>query len=300
MTAAILVGVICGLGCIGLVSGLHQAPLPLEALAATLTEPAGRTAPTAEEASLSARLGRAVTGPLDRSAVAMHPRWIAFVATLRIVGQSPEALTTKILVGAGIGLLGPPLSWALLYLAGVALPVQATVLAALVTAPFGAALPVMRVTQQAKERRHHFRVVLSSFVDLVVLSLAGGVGVEGALLTASQVSEDWAARRMARVLSGARQSGQSPWDALGRLGQEIGVDELGELSATLQLAGTEGARIRQSLTARAEAMRRHEQAAAESSANAMTERLFLPGALLLIGFLLFVGYPAFSRIVGGF
>ena len=47
-------------------------------------------------------------------------------------------------------------------------------------------------------------------------------------------------------------------------------------------------------------MRRHAQAEAESAANAMTERLFVPGALLLLGFLLFIGYPAFQRIIGGF
>jgi hypothetical protein len=80
----------------------------------------------------------------------------------------------------------------------------------------------------------------------------------------------------------------------------VGVPELVELSTTLQLAGTEGARIRQSLSARAVALRRHEQAEAESEANAVTERLFLPGALLLIGFLVFIGYPAFARILGGF
>jgi hypothetical protein len=77
------------------------------------------------------------------------------------------------------------------------------------------------------------------------------------------------------------------------------VSELIELSTTVELAGTEGARIRQSLSARAVSLRRHEQADAESAANAMTERLFLPGALLLMGFLLFIGYPAFTRIVGG-
>jgi hypothetical protein len=32
----------------------------------------------------------------------------------------------------------------------------------------------------------------------------------------------------------------------------------------------------------------------------VTERLFLPGALLLVGYLLFIGYPAFSRVIGGF
>jgi tight adherence protein C len=47
-------------------------------------------------------------------------------------------------------------------------------------------------------------------------------------------------------------------------------------------------------------LRRHEQADAESAANATTERLFLPGALLLLGFLVFIGYPAFQRVLGGF
>lgn len=299
MTAAVLAGIVCGLGVAGLVYGLHRPPPSLEALEVALTRPMGPPASRAGDLPPAQRLGRAATSALDRSALAHHPRWVAFGANLKITDRLPEQLVTDVLLGTAVGLLGPPLVWSLLRLTGLEVPVQTAVLLALVSVPFGAALPVLVVIRRAKDRRHHFRVVLSSFVDLVVLSLAGGVGVEGALLAAAQISDDWAARRMARVLSGSRQSGQSPWEALGRLGNEIGVDELVELSATLQLAGTEGARIRQSLSARAEGMRRHEQADAESSANAMTERLFLPGALLLLGFLLFVGYPAVSRIVGG-
>jgi Flp pilus assembly protein TadB len=170
----------------------------------------------------------------------------------------------------------------------------------LVAAPVGLALPVLDLMNRARTRRRHARVVIGSFVDLVVLSLAGGMGVESALLTGAQVSPDWASQRITRSLLTARESGQSSWAALSRLGEEIGVPELVELAATLQLAGTEGSRIRQSLSARAAALRRHEQADAEAASNATTERLFLPGALLLIGFLLFVGYPAFSRILGGF
>ena len=110
----------------------------------------------------------------------------------------------------------------------------------------------------------------------------------------------WAAQRMGRTLLTARDSGAAPWEALEALGRELLVPELVELATTVQLAGTEGARIRDSLTARAASLRRHEQADAESAANAMTERLFLPGALLLLGFLVFIGYPAFQRILGGF
>ncbi len=142
--------------------------------------------------------------------------------------------------------------------------------------------------------------MVGSTVDLVVLCLAGGMGIEGALLAATQVSPDWAARQMGRALLQARDSGESPWHALGPSGYQARRARAGGVGVfTLQLAGTEGAKIRQTLSARSVSLRRHEQAEAESAANATTERLFLPGALLLIGFLFFVGYPAFSRILGG-
>jgi len=113
------------------------------------------------------------------------------------------------------------------------------------------------------------------------------------------VTPDWTARRIARALGTARDGGLPPWDALAGLGAELGVPQLVEVATTVQLAGTEGARIRQALTARGASLRRHEQAEAESAANAMTERLFVPGALLLLGFLVFIGYPAVHHILGG-
>jgi Flp pilus assembly protein TadB len=182
---------------------------------------------------------------------------------------------------------------------GVSLPLIVLVLLAMVLIPLGVGTPPAMLMSHAQHRRRHFRVVIGTYVDLVVLSLAGGVGVEGALLAAAGVSSDWAAKRLSKTLLLARDTGVPAWTALGRLGNELDVPELEELSTTLQLAGTEGARIRQALTARAASLRRHEQAEAESAANAMTERLFLPGALLLLGFLLYIGYPAFSRILGG-
>ena len=219
--------------------------------------------------------------------------------SLAITGVSLKSLASRVLVSGGVGLLGPPFLWLAAQCAGVALSPEVPVLLAFVAVPTGICLPVASVVSNARDRRRHFRVVIGSFVDMVVLSLAGGVGIDGSLYAASLVSTDWAAKSMARSLARAREGGQSPWSALGRLGEEIGVPELIELSTSLELAGTEGARIRQSLSARAVSLRRHEQADAESAANAMTERLFLPGALLLMGFLLFIGYPAFTRIVGG-
>jgi Flp pilus assembly protein TadB len=213
---------------------------------------------------------------------------------------SPAQLASRVIAAAGVGVLAPPLLWVGAEAAGVSASVLLPVLLALVMIPVGTAMPFLILKAEAKERRQHFRTVIGTYVDLVVLSLAGGAGIEGSLLSASTVSSDWAAKRIAKALLLARDTGETAWEALSDLGRELAVPELIELSATLQLAGTEGARVRQSLSARAVSMRRHEQAEAESAANAMTERLFLPGTLLLLGFLLFIGYPAFHRILAGF
>ena len=65
------------------------------------------------------------------------------------------------------------------------------------------------------------------------------------------------------------------------------------------LAGTEGARVRESLAAKAASLRSHELSQAEAEAQSASERMSLPVVLLFLGFLVFVGYPALDRIVTG-
>jgi hypothetical protein len=296
----VLAGVLSGLGATGLYLGLSTAQPSLASISATLNRPVEATAPFHARRNTVDHAGAVVAAWLEQGPLVSKQRWAALAPFLAITGEPIEqVMAHSLILGAG-GLMVPPVLWAAAQGLGVALPIVFPLMLILVAVPLGITLPILRLVRRGRERQHHARVVLGSFVDLVVLSLAGGVGVEGALFAASQVSGDWMAKRLARSLLRARDGGFSPWVALGDLGSEIGVSELVELAATLQLAGTEGARIRQSLSARAVSLRRHEQAEAESMANAMTERLFLPGALLLVGFLVFIGYPAFDRIIGGF
>ncbi len=303
MTGVVLIGIMAGLGAVGLAQGLRTTRPSLEVLARTMARPAAPVRPAGAPSTgrtLPDAVGRRVVARVGREHLSASPRWSGLRSGLAITDGTWEELASSVVVQGGAGLLAPPILWAMAQLAGLSVPLGVPIVLCLVAVPAGAVLPIVTLVRSARSRRRHFRIVIGTFVDLVVLGLAGGVGVEGALFAASEVSSDWAVTRMSRALSKSRDSGQSPWLALGDLGEEVGVGELVELSATLQLAGTEGARIRQSLSARSMALRRHEQADAESEANAMTERLFLPGALLLIGFLLFVGYPAFSKILGGF
>jgi tight adherence protein C len=226
--------------------------------------------------------------------------WNRVTTAMAVVDVTVDDLALQIVQAVGTAVLLPMVVWGLLQAGGINLPLLIPLVVIMVLVPVGACVPVLVLEKEAAERRRHVRSVVGSFVDLVVLGLAGGVGIEGALQSAAGASSDWASVRIRRALALAQDSGEPSWSAIGRLGEHLGVPELMELAATIRLAGTEGARVRRSLSARASALRRHEQAEAETEANTVTERLFLPGALLLVGFLLFVGYPAFSRILTGF
>ncbi len=300
MTLALSLGALMGLGVVGIIYGLRPAPPSLQSIVDAMDGPPLAGWATSDTGSRPTAIGRSIVSWFITTDLRNHSLWESIRQSLSITGELAENVASRMLVGAGAGLVGPPFLWVVATrVLGVELSPVVPLVMAIITVPAGACLPVLELLRQARDRRRHFRLVISSFVDLVVLGLAGGVGVEGALFAASQMSGDWAARRMTRALAKARDSGQSPWGALGELGSDVGVPELNELSNTLELAGTEGARVRQSLNARAVSFRRHEQAEAESAANAATERLFLPGTLLLLGFLIFIGYPAFSRVIGG-
>ncbi len=226
--------------------------------------------------------------------------WTRIAADLRVTSLSADRLVAQMLLAVGASLLIPPVVWAVLASSGIQILPFAVVLTSMILVVLSVLLPVLSLRREAERRQKGVRAVLGSFIDLVVLCLAGGMGVEGALYAAAGVGGDWVSRRFTRAFAFCTDSGRPLWDGLDQLGDELRVQELNELAATLRLAGTEGARVRASLTARSASLRRHEQAEEESEANSMTERLFLPGALLLVGFLLFVGYPAFSRILAGF
>jgi len=198
------------------------------------------------------------------------------------------------------GLVLAPATLAALALGGVRAGWVAPAWAALVLAAIGFFTPDLGVHAEAERRRRDFRHALAAFLDLVVIALAGGAGVEGALADAADTGSGRAFARIRQSLEDARLTREAPWVSLGRLGEELGIDELGELAASAALAGTEGAKVRSSLAAKAASLRSHQLAEAETDAQASTERMSLPVVLLFAGFLIFVGYPAVAHVLEGF
>ncbi|WP_433176099.1 type II secretion system F family protein [Actinoallomurus sp. CA-150999] len=302
MTIALLAGAFFGLGGYLLFRALFP---PRPGLAARLAafDAARRRGETKPERSASGDSGRfpGLRAHAGRSLAAFYEArgWQqrSARADLALLDRSFEAfLATKFLLSAAAIVFIPILvGWfAVLGMrVAVAVPVWVGLLFALIFF----LLPDLKLRQEAAARRRDFRHAVSAFLDLVAMNLAGGRGVPEALMTAANVGDGWAMRRIRDALSNARITGITPWQALGRLGEEVSVDELRDLSAALALVADDGAKVRQSLSARAASMRSRELADIEGKAGEQSQSMLVAQLLLCAGFLIFLAYPAVMRVV---
>jgi len=300
MILALVCGAGVGAGLWLIIRGLYPPrPSLAHALAQLRRLPEPAPVLTGEpDGGLAARLGR----PIADRLVQTKAGWLLPASVRRdlaVLGRSPERHLAEKVTLALAGLLFVPAIAVLLTVGGAHLPLVVPLWASLIFMVAGFFVPDLGIHADATRRRRDFRHALSSFLDRVVVALAGGGGVETALADAASVGSGWTFGYLRRALDQARLARQTPWAALGRLGQQLGVGELSELAASVALAGTEGAKVRASLAAKAASLRTHQLAEAETADQAATERMSLPVVLLFAGFLLFLGYPAVQRVLTG-
>jgi Flp pilus assembly protein TadB len=301
MTRAVFVGAGIGLGLALLLRGLWPARPTLAASLAHLHSGRLPLAPTAilaptQPATWRGGIGRSVTAALHDLGIELG----SHRQDLRVMERSLEAhVAEKVLFALGGATLAAATA-GVVRLAGIQLPFLIPAWALIVVGSLGWFAPDLVLRSEAETRQRSFRHAVGAFLDLVAVSLAGGTGIEGALHGAVTLGQGWGFTRLSEALEHARLAGDTPWAALGRVGEELGVPELRELAASLVLAGHEGAKVRQSLAAKAASVRLHQLADVEGEAAEATERMVLPIGLLFFGFLVFIGYPAVAAIVGGF
>jgi tight adherence protein C len=219
-------------------------------------------------------------------------------ANLALVGKSFESYLAAKLLLAVFGLLLGPFLLAALALGGVRLPFAVPVWVGLLLAVIFFFLPDLELKQKVDKRRRDFRHAIGAFLDLVAMNLAGGRGVPEALMSASEVGTGWAMWRIRDALTSARIIGQTPWQALGALGEEVRIDELRDLSAALSLVAEDGAKVRESLATRAAGLRRRELADLQGRAGERSQSMLVAQMLLAGAFLIFLIYPAVRVMLG--
>jgi Flp pilus assembly protein TadB len=295
MTGAVAAGALAGLGLFLLALALIPRRVSLArqiaAFDAGSTRQSARRAPrtlTGKESEASWRIGALAA----RLCAEQGWEFPSIKANLSLTGKSFEGyLAGKILL-ALFGLIFVPILAILAGLAGIRFSVVIPVWTGLIAAGIFFFLPDLELKQKATARRRDFRHAVGSFLDLVAMNLAGGRGVPEALMAAGDIGSGWAMWRIRDALANARITGQTPWQALGALGEDVGVEELTDLSAALSLVAEDGAKVRESLTARAASLRRREISDLEGKAGQRSQSMLIAQMLLCVGFLLFILYPA--------
>ncbi len=289
----VVLGAGVGLGVLLCARALMPRPVPIGALLAGLARP-GRalTDDSDPGAPRSDHFGRVAQRTIEAAGVDVG----RYRHDLELVGRSTERHALDKLFGGIAGLLVPNLIAVALATLGVGPPLGLVAVLSLGTAVLGFLMPDFLLHDEAEKRRRAFRHALSSYLDLVNVLLAGGAGIETALYAAADAGDGWGYQTIRSALRRARLTGQSPWDTFATLADDLGINELAELAANVSLAGSHGARIRASLAAKADTLRGHQVAETEAAAEAATERMTVPVAVLLLGFLLFIAYPAVSQI----
>ena len=293
MSAVLTTGAVVGLGLFLLIFALvpRRASLARQLAAFDAARPpmsqAVRRTVDERESEFSRRMGRTL------AAFCAEQGWEfpSLRANLSLIGKSFENyLATKVLL-ACLGFLAGPLFLLAASAAGFHVSFILPVWFGLSLAAAFFFLPDLEVKQKADARRRDFRHAIGAFLDLVSMNLSGGRGVPEALMAASEIGSGWALWRIRDALANARISGHTPWQALGMLGEEVRVEELRDLAAALSLVADDGAKVRESLSARAASLRRRELADLEGQAGEKSQSMLVAQMLLCAGFLIFLTYP---------
>jgi Flp pilus assembly protein TadB len=123
--------------------------------------------------------------------------------------------------------------------------------------------------------------------------------VDEAIGNAAAVCSGSAAERLRRTLRTARRAREPVWQALARFGNEVGASELVELANAIHLAGSQGTRIRGSLSAHAASTRAKATAQMEAAARSAGVRMSLPVLLLALAYGVWLLYPALTLMRSG-
>jgi tight adherence protein C len=263
-------------------------PRPLHLVAAELRRP--RTASVADSDRLRSRWARLA----DRLAGASSPR---LRADLAVIGKTAERHMLDKLgycsLFAAIGLV-PLVAFPL---AGATIPVAVPLVGVLLLAALGWVYPDLELRSKAAAARRAWSHALAVFTDVVGIALAGGAGVEDALLDAAAAGTGPQLEQLSATMHAAQTRRLKLWDAIDELGAAGDISPLRELAASMSLAGESGSRVRDTLAAKAAALRTRQLAEVEAEAQKASETMGIAPALMAIAAVVLIAYPAVAAFL---
>ena len=232
---------------------------------------------------------------LPAGVMALAQRYLGAASQdLNILGICGAELAGRKAALALGGLLGPPVLFAVLLVAGVDLPALLPAVLSVGLCALGWVIPSRQVGERAALAREEFLAALTAFLALVGLERQARGSPTEALEEASRISGAWPFVMIHTELLRAELAGQPPWDGLRDLGRRVGVEQLTNL-ADIVAAAADGAAVFETLLAEARNLRNAELSDQQAKAGVAGEQLSLPAIVLAFGFIMLVLYPALTR-----
>lgn len=282
-----------GIGVVLTAAAARPRTLPLDRVFEAIDADTGVAFSQAE-----ARSGASIIDALTRFATSVLGHDPGLERDLAVTGRTVEQHALSKITVPAIGVLSIYLMWSLLRVVGVDLPTLWVSIVAATGACAGFFGPDIRLRAAARARRVGFRHALSAYLDLVTVLMAGGGGILTALQGAADAGDGWAFAEIRTALDRARLSSRTPWSQLGELGERFDIAELRDLVSAADLAGSEGARLSESVGTKADVLRSRLQSEVEATSESLTEQMLIPVALLLLCLFMFIGFSVYVQIGG--
>lgn len=289
MIQSAIIGGLIALGCWLIVRGSFPAPASLSERLADFSDVSVHET---EQTALRSLWGRIAMSMMNTANSGDTTDVAANVAVTE--GDLETHALDKLNAGIGGGVLLAVVG----YLFGFTRSSFAIVLVLLVGFVVAYFLPDIDLKGKAGKRRDEFNESLTAFVSLVAVSISGGGGVNTAMGDASKLGSGWPFRMLQRSIEESALHGESPWGGFDELGERLKIVPLIELAGALSLAGGSGARVTETLKARAESARGRELADASTAAEKKSESMNIPVAAMVLGWAGFMGYPAVAGLLG--
>jgi len=185
--------------------------------------------------------------------------------------RNKEAITIFMGIRLGVALVA-------FGLASSPLVGRPSVMLALGMAAVGYLLPSMALGRLAKKRQHRIRLSLADVLDLLVVSVEAGLGLDQAL---QRVGEELASTHPdlseeLRLVNLELRAGKARSDALRNLADRTGVDDLSSLAAMLIQTDKFGTSVAQSLRVHSDTLRTKRRQRAEEAAAKTGVKMVFP------------------------
>ena len=240
--------------------------------------------------AIERRLGEIRGEPIADAAPSYRKKIADSFSTLSKYAPTPASEMGKLrarLVAAGYRrpetlavFIGARLGFAILSFALVAMPVfgRPNLLLALGAGAMGYLLPGMALARMARRRQHRIRLSLPDALDLLVVSVEAGLGLDQAI---QRVGEELAFAHKdlsdeLRLVNLELRAGTARSDALHNLAVRTGVDDLSSLVAMLVQTDKFGTSVAQSLRVHSDTLRTKRRQRAEEAAAKTGVKMVFP------------------------